>query len=292
MFTPLEKLDVDQQEGVLEYVFKFGEELCPNILLDEKGESYREPSIAPLRFIARYNKRGRYVEEKNKQMGKMETVWKDYLQDEFDVSIYKNDIEIQKLLEKLGLDEEKFWYLIRFLHNYAYGYCTVGNPLGKSLKEQMEHFCRMFKQHPYLYIELRDGEENKGNKLGKIDNLYFLNAIHDYCAYCLKKKKYPPYSDIKEPKPESDGFFIYYMMKLLKEFFVFMGIVNIRKSKDGEKKAILKSGANQLIIHVLSLAGLFKDNKYDEDENLKQLIKRCSEQDDGNRVNGIYIGDL
>lgn len=277
MFTPLIQLDNIRDAEVLEYIFRYSEELYPNIQIDDEGETYREPSIAPYRFIARYNEK-KIVESRPIP----------YLQDKFSFNEYMSN-SIPKLLKKLGLDEDKFWYLIRFLYDYAYGYCVVGRPLGESPKEQLEHFCNTFKQYPFMYIELRDGKHNLNYKLGEINNLELLHAFHNYCTQLLKEGKYTTYGDIKDNKEVAFGFFTYYMHKLLKGFFIFMGMASKRKLSSGEEQVVLKANANQLITHILTLGRFLQEG--DKEENLKKLIQRCSKLDDGNRVNGIYFGD-
>ena len=290
MLKQLEILDISQKDGVLKYVFDFSEDICPNIWADMEGEIHVEPSIAPLRFIARYNRNGEKIKEENKKTGKIEIVQKEYLHDKFDISIYDNDTEIQRLLAKFGLDKEKFWYLIRFLHNYAYGYCMIGQPFGKTREEQLELFCTTFKQKPFMYIELRDCEDGKDRKVGKIDNLRLLRALNDYCLELLKEEGFSTYGNIKEPEATSIGFFMYYMVKLLDEFFFFIGITTKRKYKDGSEKEVLKRETRKLTMVVLSLEGFFEGNQYDDWRNLKKLIERYSKLDDGNRINGIYRG--
>lgn len=88
MFTPLIHLDTVRDVEVLEYIFKYSEELYPNIQIDDEGEAYREPSIAPYRFIVRYNEK-KIVESKPKP----------YLQDKFSFNEYVSHQEMHKLLK-------------------------------------------------------------------------------------------------------------------------------------------------------------------------------------------------
>ena len=113
---------VQKEAELLEYVLQTAQFYKPDFDFDEEsGETYQLPSQAPDIFKVRYN-RG-------------------LLKCPFTYQSYISKRETIKLITQLGLDYEKFWYLLLFIYDYCYGQFPKGWECTPSPKEELEIFC-------------------------------------------------------------------------------------------------------------------------------------------------------
>ena len=74
---------------------------------------------------------------------------------------YMNNDNIQKYLEKTGLDSEKFWYLLLFVYNYCHSTCKKGYRVESRTKDEFEKAMKYLKEnfcHPGKRIRREDLE--------------------------------------------------------------------------------------------------------------------------------------
>lgn len=86
-------------ENELDYLWIVTNKYCPNIDVDENGKANIIDNTAPLFFADRYNERKLTPQNK--------------------VYNYQKNKDIQECLITLGLDSEKFWYLLLFVYDYC-----------------------------------------------------------------------------------------------------------------------------------------------------------------------------
>ena len=115
---PVDKFSIQYSE-LLEYIYPVTQEYFPDFDYDEEtGQTYILPSQTPDTFKGRYN-RG-------------------ILKGRFSFDSYIKNKELQELLAVLGLDAEKFWYLLLFCYDCSWGKCMEGIEIKESPKEQIE----------------------------------------------------------------------------------------------------------------------------------------------------------
>lgn len=65
------------------------------------------------------------------------------LKGKFSFDSYIKNKELQELLAVLGLDAEKFWYLLLFCYDCSWGKCMEGIEIKESPKEQIENLLML-----------------------------------------------------------------------------------------------------------------------------------------------------
>lgn len=65
------------------------------------------------------------------------------LKGRFSFDSYIKNKELQELLAVLGLDAEKFWYLLLFCYDCSWGKCMEGIEIKESPKEQIENLLML-----------------------------------------------------------------------------------------------------------------------------------------------------
>lgn len=110
---PIEKFhteDYDKgEEHLLEYMTAVADRFAPDFVIGSDGNAYEVDSQAPFIFKRRYN-RG---------MLNVSFNYEDYLKR--DINDNENPIDI---IRSLGIDVEKFWYLLLFVADYVEGSTT------------------------------------------------------------------------------------------------------------------------------------------------------------------------
>lgn len=119
MFTPLEK--IPDNEVLLNEcgITRLGLEFCPAVDFDETGEPYVCGTNAFV-FIDRYN---------DKEI---------VLQSRFNSYIENKDI--QSCLKDLGIEPEKFWYLLLFVYDYCIDTCLDNIKTTDGAGKQIQKF--------------------------------------------------------------------------------------------------------------------------------------------------------
>lgn len=134
----LEPLDSSNYgENELDYLWSVTFKYCPDVDVDENGKTHIIDNNAPLGFTDRYNERKLTLQNK--------------------VYNYQKNKDIQDCLMTLGLDSEKFWYLLLFITDYCEGECIDNIKTTDGAGKQIQEFIDLiFKGKDYY----RQAEHN------------------------------------------------------------------------------------------------------------------------------------
>jgi hypothetical protein len=256
VFQPKIKIDAIKDSECLEYVIKFADKYCPDWYSD--GDEFGiAASIAPWRFVARYNS------------GK-------HLKHEFKFNDYIYHKEIAKRLKDLGLDSEKFWYLLLFLYDYSIHYCIDGHCLTTTDEEQLDKFREALTDTRDVKIIVKKGS----NQLAVIDNDFLIDSIREHCSKIRVGKVY----SFKEIKATKSNYLAYY---LAKQILSFTSLVDsIRERKKGKTKML--DAEKWLCAHLIHYTGIIKSSSMVVSlEYLKRLFSRYEDKP-LLRMNSVY----
>ena len=101
---------------------------------------------------------------------------RNFIENKFSYADYKKEDSIQKALQGIGIDINKFWYLVLFVFDYSNGSCLEGMKLYDSPKEELEKF---------INIVANTCKEDKG--VNKISGISFNKSL----TLTLKGGKHP-----------------------------------------------------------------------------------------------------
>lgn len=153
---PIDKFTLDkyvkEEDDLLEYVKQVAMEFCPDVY---EGTYILETQALDI-FKNRYNRK--------------------FIENKFSYADYKKEDSIQKALQGIGIDINKFWYLVLFVFDYSNGSCLEGMKLYDSPKEELEKF---------INIVASTCKEDKG--VNKISGISF----NKFLTLTLKGGKHP-----------------------------------------------------------------------------------------------------
>ena len=153
---PIDKFTLDkyvkEEDDLLEYVKQVAMEFCPDVY----ECTYILETQALDIFKNRYNQK--------------------FITNKFSYADYKKEDSIQKALQGIGIDINKFWYLVLFVFDYSNGSCLEGMILYDSPKEELEKF---------INIVASTCKEDKG--VNKISGISFNKSL----TLTLKGGKHP-----------------------------------------------------------------------------------------------------
>ena len=272
---PIEKFDTENyvaaEDALLEYVNAVADEYAPDFVFDTDGEAYPTESQAPMRFRHRYNKGllpGGFNYEGYTRRRRFEE-------------------SIIDIIEALGIDAEKFWYLLLFINDYVLGSTLNTLKLSKSPRQEMEalvsfvekneagaDFFNQMQFHEPMTLTLKV----KGRKL-EIDNPTTISLIANACKESLKTiQPGSTYSlmDAANRYTTSQSVRIRLFVKMLRTFFEkFPQFGGRKRSRAGFSKSTLL-----LISKLVYFVGLTQNEDYDkDDENIKALMKQYRNYD-------------
>lgn len=270
---------VEQEVKLMEYVTTIADKFHADIEVYEDGTSALLPSQAPQIFIRRYN------------TGKLNVFfdYKNYMKND-------NIASIQAIIQALGIDSEKFWYLLLFISDYVSSRTLDTWKYENTLKQEIEEFIEMIKQNEsdfnnatgFSYITpMTLNLQVKGKRL-IIENPNTISFIAAICNEALTKA--PRYSllDQAEFKEDnynsSDSVQIGLFTQMLLYFFeVYSQFDNQRgKSGDTPKSKLL------FISKLVYFTKLTRNEAYNEDDdNIKKIIKQYKDKDI-NTISPIY----
>ncbi|MBD5322077.1 MAG: hypothetical protein HDS01_04805 [Bacteroides sp.] len=268
---PIDKFDTDnyrkEQYDLLEYLVAVADRVAPDIAKDTEGNMYTTDSQAPHIFMRRYNSN-----RLNTRFSYPDYISRDRLHNE-------NIIDI---IEGLGIDAERFWYLILFISDYVTGSTTDTLRVTESPKEQIDKFVEFvenncsdfnaiegFMSDKPMTLSLRV----KGRRL-EIDNPNTIAMIASACRELLPMVDQS--SILNNVKLEmgynkSNSVKIWLFARLFRYFFErYPQFAGKKRDSDGVSKSTL------LLISKLAYFVGFTDNEdYDvSDENLKAILKQ------------------
>lgn len=280
---PIDRFQIDNynndENSLLEYVINVANEFIPDIVLDENGIPHKVESQAPLIFKRRYN---------NDKLN-VYFSYKDYIKT--DKNANENVIDI---IEALGIDPEKFWYLLLFISDYVGGSTLNTLTCNATPKQEIKHLVNFIEQNedsinpingvsPKQEMELT--VRIKGHIL-KINNPNTLSAIGVFCKQGLSsinKDSWLNFGTTKEIDL-ADSKQIGLFAEMFRCFFnLYPQFTAKRKTGNNTTKSTLR-----LISKLAYLTKLTTNADYDsDDENLKGIIKQYRKQII-NTINRIY----
>ena len=122
---------VGQEEELLEYVTVVADKFHPDMEIQEDGSSALLPSQSPYQFMQRYN------------AGKLNVFFN------YDNYMRNDNIDsIQAIIKALGIDPDKFWYLLLFISDYVSGKALNTWKFNDTSKEEIIKLERLHRSRP------------------------------------------------------------------------------------------------------------------------------------------------
>ena len=113
------------EDRLLEYMRAVADKFNPDFIFETDGNAVPVDSQAPFIFMRRYNRRQLYGQFSDEEYMKRSTT---------------NEETIQDIIHALGIDSEKFWYLLLFAYDYVVGCTRNAAALKLSPIEEMGEF--------------------------------------------------------------------------------------------------------------------------------------------------------
>lgn len=280
---PIDRFQIDNynndENSLLEYVINVANEFIPDIVLDENGIPHKVESQAPLIFKRRYN---------NDKLN-VYFSYKDYIKT--DRNANENVIDI---IEALGIDPEKFWYLLLFISDYVSGSTLSTLACNATPKQEIEQLVNLIEQNEDSVNPINGVSPKQEMNLTvrikgltfKINNPNTLSAIGIFCKQGLSsinEDSLLNFGTIKETDL-ADSKQIGLLAEIFRCFFnLYPQFTAKRKTGNSTTKSSLR-----LISKLAYLTKLTTNSDYDsDDENLKGIIKLYRKQELGT-INTIY----
>ncbi|MDE6551558.1 MAG: hypothetical protein K2K98_01145 [Muribaculaceae bacterium] len=267
---PIERFDTEkynqEEENLLEYMIAVADRFAPDFVIGSDGNAYEVDSQAPFIFKRRYNQ------------GKLKVSFSytDYLK--HDINDNENAIDI---IRALGIDVEKFWYLLLFVADYVEGSTTNTLICSPSPREEIKHLIDFIEDnedsvHDIYGVKHRQPMkltlQIKGHRL-IIDNPNTISAIGGMCGMALENMEYISFLDQcpSEIADKKDSVRIWLFAKMLRCFFdIHPQFAAQRKTGNDTTKSTLR-----LISKLVYMVGLTSNEDYcTDDENLKGILKQ------------------
>ena len=280
---PIERFNTENynkgEESLLEYMTAVADMFAPDFVFDSEGNAFEVDSQAPFIFKRRYN---------NGKL-KVSFSYADYISR--DINDNENAIDI---IHALGIDVEKFWYLLLFVVDYVEGSTSGTLKCNPSPREEIKRMVEMVEANEVSVSNLYGVRHRepmqltlriKGRRL-VITNPNTISAIAGMCGMALEETgnirlldSCP--SDITD---KSDSVRIWLFAKMLRCFFdLYPQFASRRKTGNDTTKSTLR-----LISKLVYMTGLTANEDYrTDDENLKGLLKQYRDYK-MDTVNAIY----
>lgn len=266
---PIDKFSIEtynnNDENLLEYVIKVANEFAPDIVLDKSGTAHKAESQAPYIFKRRYNS------------GKLNVYFSYDGYIKTDGNSNENVIDI---VRTLGIDVDKFWYLLLFISDYVSGSTLNTLQCHSTPKQEIEQLIDFIEQNEVSVDrfngvtykqEMKLSLHTKGRTLN-ISNPNSLSAIAYFCKQalssiddtCLLNVGSTTKTDLASTKQM--GLFT----EMFRCFFnLYPQFSAKRKTRNNTTKSTLR-----LISKLVYLTKLTTNADYDlDDENLKGILK-------------------
>lgn len=214
---------------------------------------------------------------------------------------YLKQNEIQEHIAELGLDIDRFWFLILFVYDFSESVCINGIGLVDSAYDQLQKLIETITSHvekfdaqtgSILDTDIKMEIRVKGVKRTiTIDNPTALHFIADTCARRMKEENAEDWTCLRyqelqdDSKSLSDSPYIYYFATMLLKFFDTQETVKAFRKK-GAKHSIKERALISRLIHFTKLSK--KEIWLTDDEILKSFLKQYKESDFWNRTSSIY----
>lgn len=281
---PIERLEETYfPKGIklLEYMEEVAVLYVPDYDIDhETGEQYIYGTTALPLFIRRYNQ--------NKLYGNF--TYEDYIANE----------DIQNTLKGLGIDIDKFWFLLLFIFDYTCGTCLDGMKATGIGIEQLTKFAKAIadnhKEINQFGVNFKKPITISVKVEGKhqivIDNANAIGYLATTIINNLKEIEEHPWMQsqqvsISTHAEEKESIQIYLFYKMFNDFFN-LSPYNKQFNVRQKKGSTISLSKTLLISRLIYFTKLSKHSKFSEDEDvLKGYIKQYKDKRIGT-TNSIY----
>ena len=256
-------------DNQLEYMRAVADKVNPDFIFEADGNAVPVDSQAPFIFMRRYNRRQLY--------GRLS--YEEYMRRSI-----TNEETIQDIIHALGIDSEKFWYLLLFAYDYVVG-CTQNTvALKHSPIEELGEFIAYVESNEQTcdtFNGVRHGKPmaltlgKEGQHKLVITNPVTISLIASICKEALPSL--PVNSLLNSAKIDEENVSksmsvrIWLFAEMFRCFFDrYPQFKNRRKSGDTVTKSTL-----MLISKLVYFVGLSDNEDYNTDsENLKAILKQ------------------
>lgn len=283
---PIDKFHTDcydaEEENLLEYMTTVADKFCPDFIFEADGNPIPVDSQAPFIFKHRYNQQ--------KLNG-------NFRYEEYMKTSITNDETIQDIIRALGIDTDKFWYLLLFVYDYVIGSTQNTTTFKGSPIEEIEKLIEYVEINELSFDSLRGIKHSKPivltiKKEGKqkitITNPNTISLIASLCKETLPTLPINSlFNNVEVDKADaskSTSVKIWLFTAMIRYFFEhYPQFTNKRKSGNATTKSTLK-----LISKLIYFVKLTDNEDYNyDDDNLKAILKQYRNYEI-NTVNRIY----
>lgn len=273
-----EDIYIESEYQLLDYVEQVALKFNPDMEVGTDGNMYPCETLAIERFKRRYN------------IGRINI--------DFKYEDYLHNKKVQDTLKELGVDIDKFWYLLLFVMDYTEGCCWDAIEIKESPKEQLEKLVNLIADNCSDYNNISGATFStpititinaKGKQTLTIDNPNTIAHIGLLCAKGFSEIEDNSilslrYSD-NDTLTAADSMRICLFAKMFLYFFD----INKQFNKRQKKGSTISLSKNLLISRLVCFAKLTTNKNYlNDDDNLKKIIKDYSNKE-LSTVNNYYF---
>ncbi|WP_243348434.1 hypothetical protein [Parabacteroides sp. FAFU027] len=222
-------------------------------------------------------------------IGTFETRYNRVLKAKFDQTKFEKDENIPATLIGLGLDVEKFWYLLLFIYDYTCGMCDKGG--GRRIDNPEDQLIKFIKA---IEDNRQENEAISIKVVGKqsttIDNTVVINLLYDFCKDEVSKidngsKLRSPRRIIFDSTDERDSAHLWFFAN--KFLYVLDVVLNVKgKTKKGSSVSYNKKLLVSRLIYFIGLS--CNKELLHSDDTLKGYMKPYKEYSI-NKINQYYV---
>lgn len=259
---------IETEYQVLDYIEQVALEFNPDMAYDADGNTYPCGTLAIERFKVRYNRK--FIDIKFK--------YEDYLHNK----------DVQDTLKELGVDIDKFWYLLLYVMDYTAGCCWDAIEVKESPKEQLEKLVNLIADNCSDYNSISGATFStpititinaKGKQTLTIDNPNTIAHIGLLCAKGFSEIEDSSILSLKYS--DNETLTVAYNMRIClfaKMLLYFFGL-NKQFNKRSKKGSEVSLSKNLLISRLAYFAQLtYNKNYLSDDDNLKKAIKEFGDK--------------
>lgn len=270
---PINKFHIDcydaEEASLLEYVSVVADKFCPDFVFEADGNAIPVDSQAPFIFKRRYN---------------LQKLKGNFIYEEYMKTSMTNEETIQDIIRGLGIDSDKFWYLLLFVYDYVIGSTQNTLTFKSSPVAEIERFVEYVESNELIFDTLNGIKysnpmsltihKDRKHKL-EITNPNTISLIASICKEALPtipaNSIFNSVEADKENASKSRSVTIWLFTILLRYFFEkYPQFSNKRKTGNATTKSTLK-----LISKLIYFVKLTDNEEYNcDDENLKAILKQ------------------
>lgn len=273
MNMPIDKFLTDQydleEENLLEYLTTVALKFCPDFVFEADGTAVAVGSQAPFIFKRRYNN------------GKLDMPF-DY--NNYIKGVENNNEAAIDIIRAIGIDPEKFWYLLLFVYDYVTGSTKCTMSVKPSPTEEIERLIEYVECNEQSFDLLKGIthsrpmtltiNKDRAHKLS-ITNPNTISLIASICKEALPRLRANSLFNRMETDNDvvskSMSVRIWLFSEMFRYFFEqYPQFSNKRKTGYTTTRSSLR-----LISKLIYLVGLTDNKNYDlDDDNLKAVLKQ------------------